>query len=154
MSPPASLALLDMLPGADRDLGVPESRHVANVGEVGHRGESRAAAPAALAHAGSGAVGPPVPARLNLPAGSGAVLGGLTWPERTSGPGVISTTHCRGRSGGAWPGRLGDELVQDRGEPLQLVEVGGGEPAQPALALGRQPDPGDATVAVIAPSLH
>jgi hypothetical protein len=66
----------------------------------------------------------------------------------SAGPGV-AVMIC-GRAGFRRAGGLGGELVEDGAQALQLVEVGGGQPGQPALAAGGEPDPGEAAVVVIA----
>jgi len=49
---------------------------------------------------------------------------------------------------------LGDEFVKDGGEALEFVKVGCGQLAEPILAVGGEPDAGDAAVAAVAPALH
>ena len=54
----------------------------------------------------------------------------------------------------AWAFPLCHELAEDRREVPELVEVSGGQPVQALLAVGTEPDTGEAAADVIAPSLH
>src|SRR5579859_486550 len=53
-----------------------------------------------------------------------------------------------------WHRGMGDELIEDRNEAAQLVEVRGGQPVQRLLAGLGQPDPGDAAVVAVGPAVN
>ncbi len=66
---------------------------------------------------------------------------------------TAGSVKSAGRSARLLRGGLGGELVEDGRQPLQFVQVRGGQPVQPAGAVRGEPDPGDPAVAVVAPPL-